>query len=101
MAQQRVVAGLNILLPIDEDPPRSISPAPRLETFDGKVIGLFGNTKDNVDQLLIAMQSELEAAFVPRAILHRVKEHFAVPAALALLHELHRECDAILVAAGT
>ena len=101
MAQEKVVAGLNVLLPVDEEPPTLMSRAARLDTFDGKVIGFFNNTKDNVDQLLVAMQARLEATYRPKGVIHRSKNHFAAPAPLDLLRALHRECDAVIVAAGT
>ena len=100
MALQKEVAGLTILLPIDEEPPDIISIAPRLETFDGKVVGFLSNTKDNVDHLFAAMQAHLEAEYRPRGVVRRAKTHFAANAAEALLAAMHAECDAVIVAAG-
>lgn len=53
MALQKEIAGLPILLPIDEEPPDIIPIAPRLETFDGKVIGFLSNTKDLVSRMFL------------------------------------------------
>ena len=100
MPLHKEIAGLTIVLPIDEEPPDIIPIAPRLTTFDNKVIGFLSNTKDNVSHLFAAMQALLEANYHPRGVLHRAKEHFAANAAGDLLAELHRECDAVITAAG-
>jgi hypothetical protein len=100
MPLHKEIAGLTIVLPIDEEPPDIIPIAPRLKTFDDKVIGFLSNTKDNVSHLFAAMQAQLEANYRPRGVLHRAKGHFAANAAGDLLAELHRECDAVITAAG-
>lgn len=88
------------LLPIDEEPPDLTPIAPRLDTFDGKVIGFLSNTKDNVDLLFAAMRAQLEAAYAPKGVIHCSKDHFAAPAARDMIEALHRDCDAVLTAAG-
>ncbi len=100
MALQKEVAGLTILLPIDEEPPDIIPIAPRLDTFDSKVVGFLSNTKDNVDHLFADMQAQLEADYRPRDVIHRAKGHFAANAADDLITALHSECDAVIAAAG-
>jgi hypothetical protein len=100
MALQKEIAGLTIWLPIDEEPPDMLPIAPRLDTFDHKVVGFLSNTKDNVDHLFAAMQAQLEAHYQPRGVMHRAKEHFAANASGDLLAELHRECDVVITAAG-
>jgi hypothetical protein len=100
MPLHKEIAGLTIVLPIDEEPPDIMPIAPRLTTFDDQVIGFLSNTKDNVSHLLAAMQAQLEAHYRPRGVLHRAKGHFAANAAGDLLAELHRECDAVITAAG-
>ena len=100
MALQTEIAGLTILLPIDEEPPDILPIAPRLDTFDGKAVVFLSNTKDNVNHLFAAMQAQLEAQYRPRDVVHRAKEHFAANAAGDLLADLHRACDAVITAAG-
>ena len=100
MAQTIEIAGLTLLLPIDEEPPDLTPIAPRLDTFDDKVIGFLSNTKDNVDHLFADMQAQLEADYSPKRVIHRAKEHFAAPASRDLIAELHHECDAVFTAAG-
>jgi len=100
MAQTIEIAGLTLLLPIDEEPPDLTPVAPRLDTFDDKVIGFLSNTKDNVDHLFADMQAQLEVDYSPKRVLHRTKEHFAAPASRDLIAELNRECDAVFTAAG-
>ena len=100
MAQTKEIAGFTIVLPIDEEPPDLTPIAPRLDTFDGKVIGFLSNTKDNVDHLFADMQAQLEAAYMPQGVIHRRKEHFAAPAARDIIEALHRDCDVVFTAAG-
>ena len=101
MAQERMIAGLPVLLPIDEEPKERFATAPRLDTFDGKVVGFLNNTKDNVEELFSDIQALLAAAYNPKGVARRAKPHFAHPAPPVLLDALHRECDAVIVAAGT
>jgi hypothetical protein len=98
---EKVISGWTILLPIDDEPVEVVPRAGRLATFKDKVIGFLSNGKDNVAELLTDIQTHLQAAFAPRAFIHRTKAHFAIPAALEQLQELHRECDAVIVAAAT
>ncbi len=100
MALQKEIAGMTILLPIDEEPPDIVPIALRLETFDGKVVGFLSNTKDNVNHLFADMQAQLEANYNPRGVIHRSKDHFAANASRDLLEDMHRECDAVIAAAG-
>jgi hypothetical protein len=100
MAQEKVIAGLTVLLPTDTEEPGRLAPAPRLPTFHGKRIGFLSNTKDNVDHLFAGIQAHLQAAYTLQGVVHLCKAHFAVRAPLAMLEQLHRDCDAVIVAAG-
>lgn len=100
MAQEKIIAGLCVLLPTDDDGPVTIPSAPRLGTFSGKRIGFLSNTKDNVEHLFADLEAHLRATYALQSVVHRTKAHFAVRAPQALLAELHHECDAVIVAAG-
>ena len=100
MAQEKIIAGLRVLLPTDDDMPVTMLAAPRLGTFSGKRIGFLSNTKDNVAPLFADIEAHLRAMYALQGIVHRTKAHFAVRAPQALLAELHDECDAVIVAAG-
>jgi hypothetical protein len=100
MAQTIEIAGLTLLLPIDEEPPDLTPIAPRLDTFDDKVIGFLSNTKDNVDHLFADIQAQLETDYAPKRVIYRAKAHFAAPASHELIAALHRDCDVVLTAAG-
>jgi hypothetical protein len=100
MAQTKVIAGFTVLLPTDEDDRGRIRAAPRLDTFRDKRIGFLNNTKDNVDRLFAGIQAHLEAAYRVGKVVHRSKAHFSARAPREMLEELHRECDAVIVAAG-
>ena len=100
MVTRTTVAGLTVLLPTDDDPRERIAAAPRLDSFRGKRIGCLNNTKDNVDRLFAGIQSRLESAYPVGRVVHRSKAHFSSRAPRELLEELHRECDAVITAAG-
>ncbi|MGQ4808452.1 hypothetical protein NKDENANG_01835 [Candidatus Entotheonellaceae bacterium PAL068K] len=100
MVQEKVIAGLTVLLPTDDEEPAAAPAAPRLATFDGKVIGFLSNTKDNVEPLFVGIQQHLQGAHRVKGVVHRTKTHFAVRAPQDMLEELHQQCDAVIVAAG-
>jgi hypothetical protein len=100
MAQTKLIAGFTVLLPTDDDERGRVPAAPRLDTLRDKRIGFLNNTKDNVDRLFAGIQATLEKTATPRKVVHRSKAHFSTRAPQELLEELHRECDAVIVAAG-
>jgi hypothetical protein len=100
MVTRMTVAGLTVLLPTDDDPRERIAAAPRLDRFHGKRIGFLNNTKDNVDRLFAGIQARLERGYPVGRVIHRSKAHFSSRAPRELLEELHRECDAVITAAG-
>ena len=100
MATRTTVAGLTVLLPTDDDPRERIAAAPRLDSFHGKRIGFLNNTKDNVDRLFSGIQSRLESVYPVGGVVHRSKAHFSSRAPRELLEQLHRQCDAVITAAG-
>jgi hypothetical protein len=100
MAQMKVIAGFTVLLPTDDDERGRILAAPRLETLREKRIGFLNNTKDNVDRLFAGIQAQMEGAYALGKVVHRAKAHFSTRAPREMLEELHRECDAVIVAAG-
>jgi hypothetical protein len=100
MAQTKTIAGFTVLLPTDEDERGRLAAAPRLDAVRAKRIGFLNNTKDNVDRLFAGIQAQMEAAYAVGKVVHRSKAHFSTPAPREMLEELHRECDAVIVAAG-
>jgi hypothetical protein len=100
MAQTKTIAGFTVLLPTDDDERQRLRPAPRLDTFRDARVGFLNNTKDNVDRLFAGIQAQMEAAYPVKKVVHRSKAHFSIRASQEMLAELHRECDAVIVAAG-
>ena len=72
--------------------------APRLDSLDGKVIGLYNNRKPNAARLLDLVGEELRARYPIKGVLHGV---------YSASHGMRREewagieqCDAIVLANG-
>jgi hypothetical protein len=51
---------LRVLDPVGDFALVDLKPAPRLDSLDGKVIGLYGNSKLNAEKLLDMVQGVLE-----------------------------------------
>lgn len=73
-----------------------LTPATRLASLDGKVIGLLDITKPRGDVFLDQLHVELEAR---RLTVRRfAKPTFAKPAPVDLRHEIAESCDAVIEA---
>lgn len=74
--------------------------APRLDTLDGKVIGLLDNTKLNADRFIAHLAEALKREYPTTEFLVRRKGGSSSPAASVLLDELAERCDAVVSAVG-
>jgi hypothetical protein len=74
--------------------------APRLDTLEGKVVGLLDNTKLNSDQFLVHLQETLSREYGVAGFISRRKRGASNVAAAELLDELARGCDAVITAVG-
>ena len=74
--------------------------APRLDTLDGKVIGLLDNTKINADRIIVHLAEVLKREYPNAEFVVRRKGGSSSPAARALLDELAERCDAVVSAVG-
>jgi hypothetical protein len=101
MSATLTIDGVDVLLPIDEQRPPEQMPAPRLTTLDGKVLGFLGNTKENLEELFDVIRGELSRKYGLKEVIRRQKTHYAVRAPLALLEELAKTCDAVIVGVGS
>jgi hypothetical protein len=72
--------------------------APRLDSLNGKVIGLLNNTKDLVDELLLEVKALLQKEF-PGAQFRDFRKESVSGASADMLIELAR-CDAVVAAVG-
>ena len=79
---------------------RPVQMAPRLDTLEGKVIGLLDNTKANSDHFLEYLQETLRRQHGVAAVLPRRKGGASTAVAGDLLDELVGSCDGVVTAVG-
>ena len=89
---------LRVLDPVGEVALVDLKPAPRLDTLDGKVIGLYGNHKLNAEKLLDMVQGLLGER-------HEIKEFVRGNYSAGVVHKREEwsdidRCDAIILTHG-
>ncbi len=72
--------------------------APRLETLDGKIVGLLDNTKDLVDTLLDEVKAQLKQDF-PTVQFRYFRKDSVSGAPPGLLEQI-AQCNAVVTAVG-
>ena len=72
--------------------------APRLDTLDGKVLGLIDNSKDNADLFLDAVAGLLEQSYRIPQTLRLQKPNGSVP--VSFTREFFDKCDYVINAFG-
>ena len=89
---------LRVLDPVGDLALVDLEPAPRLDTLDGKVIGLYGNSKLNAEKLLDRVQELLAAR-------HQIKDFVRGIYSAGKVHKREEwsnldRCDAIILTHG-
>ncbi|MCH2169929.1 hypothetical protein MK489_04020 [Myxococcota bacterium] len=89
---------LRVLDPVGDLAMVNLKPAPRLETLDGKVIGLYGNNKLNAEELLDRVQELLTNR-------HQIKSFVRGNYSAGKVHKREEwsgidQCDAIILTHG-
>jgi hypothetical protein len=74
--------------------------ARRPGTLNGRTIGLLSNSKLNADAVLYAVGELLAQRYDVKAVVHRTKPSFSVPAPEATIKELVENCDVVLTGVG-
>jgi hypothetical protein len=77
-----------------------VPPARRPARLDGLVVGLLDNTKEQADLVLDAVGAVLRERHGAAAVVRRRKEHYARPAAPALITELAGQVHVAVAALG-
>ena len=91
--------GIEILDPtlrIDE----VIALAPRLQSLEGKVLGLLDNTKEKADVFLTTLGDCLREQFGVKTVLKQRKASYSLVATPAIIAELSETCDCVITAMG-
>ncbi|MBV9896183.1 MAG: hypothetical protein JO020_18630 [Chloroflexi bacterium] len=73
--------------------------ARRLESLEGRVVGVLDNHKMNAERIFFRVERSLRERYGVREVLWRRKHNFSAPAPAALIAEL-AACDAIITGVG-
>lgn len=79
---------------------KAVSSAQRPASLEGKVIGLYDNTKEQADIILEAAGADLKRRFGIKALLNYRGIHYSKPAPLETIEEMARKCDIVICALG-
>ncbi|MBP1931002.1 hypothetical protein J2Z37_000999 [Ammoniphilus resinae] len=75
-------------------------PSPRLDTLDGKVLGLLDNGKWNSKKLLNEVQDILIKNYNIKDVIKWKKPNFSAPANRDMREEIAKKCDFVVSAIG-
>jgi hypothetical protein len=79
---------------------KAVPAAKRLPSLEGKVVGLYDNTKEQADIILEAAGEDLKRRHGVKALLNFRGTHYSKPAPLDTIEEMARKCDIVLCALG-
>jgi hypothetical protein len=78
----------------------AINPAPRLQSLDGKTVGLLDNSKEKANVFLTTLAERLGERFNVTTIIHRRKPTYSRVAPQPIIAELAEACDCVITAMG-
>ena len=79
---------------------KDVAAAKRPATLQGKVVGLYDNTKEQADVILEACGEDLKQRFGVKELVDFRGIHYSKPAPLETLEEMARKCDIVICALG-
>jgi hypothetical protein len=79
---------------------KAVQAARRLPSLEGKVVGLYDNTKEQADIILEAAGDDLKRRYGVKELLNFRGTHYSKPAPLETIEEMARKCDIVLCALG-
>ena len=100
MAVETLVKELWVLDPTTEPDPVEASVAPKLDTLNGKVLGILDNTKPNADRILDMVVELIAKRYKLAGVVKRRKPSASKGAPQEILDEMARECDFVIVGVG-
>ncbi|MCH8191071.1 MAG: hypothetical protein IIC80_06930 [Chloroflexi bacterium] len=89
-----------ILEPTVDYPSSKGQLAPRLDSFDGKVLGFLGNNFQGAAKMLEQVEKTLSAKYDLKGTVVRHKTYIGEPASPEIMDELISSCDAVLTSIG-
>ncbi len=98
-SDQAKVSQIELLDPRGEVDVQSDPIAPRIETLEGKTIGLLDNSKSNAKILLEEIGELLQSEYGVEKLVYKRKDKSPVPAD-DIADQLHAQCDAVVNAYG-
>lgn len=78
----------------------SVPLAKRPLDLNGRVVGLFDNTKEQADIVLEALGEELMRSYGVKEVVTRRGIHYSRPAPRDTVEEMARKCDVVICALG-
>ena len=91
---------LVLVNPVNEAQTAESTYAPRLSELRGKRVGLLDNSKHNANKLLDAMAAILDAQYGFANLVRHRKPSASKPVAPAVIEELTKTCDLVIVGVG-
>lgn len=79
---------------------KNVAPAKRPAGIEGKVIGLYDNTKEQADVILEAIGADLVERYKAKSLLNFRGVHYSKPAPLETIEDMARKCDIVICALG-
>ena len=79
---------------------KDVAPAKRVASLEGKVLGLYDNTKEQADVILEAAGEYLKARHGVKDVLSFRGIHYSKPAPRETIEEMARKCDIVICALG-
>ena len=90
-----------VLSPVPKMVSKEILPTARLDTLNGKIMGILWNTKPNGDILLRQIQEVLSTRFKLAGVIWQQKPRGAdVPSPAETIRELAMKADFVVIATG-
>ncbi|MBV8717767.1 MAG: hypothetical protein JOZ65_22110 [Chloroflexi bacterium] len=90
---------ITVLNPTSSSESQPLQMARRLESLEGRVVGVLDNHKMNAERIFFRVERSLRERYGVREVLWRRKHNFSAPAPAALIAEL-AACDAIITGVG-
>ena len=79
---------------------KEVTPAARVASLEGKILGLYDNTKEQADVILEAVGEDLKARYGVKEVVNFRGIHYSKPAPRETIEDMARKCDVVICALG-